>query len=98
MWNLKNKTNEQTVQNRNRVMDTENKHHGYTPGWPGSGVRGRQIRERDWKAQTSCGKTKESQGWNAQRGEQSSHYTVSLCGDLPCDHFEMYRDINYYVV
>ena len=29
MWNLKNKTNEQTMQNRNRVIDTENKQ-----GWP----------------------------------------------------------------
>ena len=25
MWNLKNKTNEQPQQNRNRVIDTENK-------------------------------------------------------------------------
>ena len=25
MWNLKNKTNEQTQSNRNRVIDTENK-------------------------------------------------------------------------
>ena len=24
MWNLKNKTNEQTIQNRNRLIDTEN--------------------------------------------------------------------------
>ena len=25
MWNLKNKTNDQTYQNRNRLIDTENK-------------------------------------------------------------------------
>ena len=61
-------------------------------------MRRRQIGERDWKAQTSCGKIYESQGWNAEYGEQSSDYTVSLCGDLLCDHFEMYRNINYYVV
>ena len=68
MWNLKNKTNEYTEQNRNRLIDTENKWviaRGEASGWMG------KIGEGNQEVQTCNYRISKSQGYAIQHKECS---------------------------
>ena len=58
MWNLKSKTNEQTSQKRNRLMDTEKKAVGHQRGekLEVRGSKGRGLRGTKFQLQNKCHK------------------------------------------
>ena len=75
MWNLKNKTDEETKQNR----DKENKQ---VVAWREAGGGKKEIGEVDLRVPTSSCKINESLVWNVQCGEHSEWLFNISCGDI----------------
>ena len=75
MWNLKNKTDEETKQNR----DKENKQ---VVAWREAGGGKKEIGEGDLRVPTSSCKINESLVWNVQCGEHSEWLFNISCGDI----------------
>ena len=64
-WNLRNKTNEPTKQNRNRLIDTENYPVVARRGWGEEGQN--RIKKQIKKVQTYIYKINKIQGYNVHR-------------------------------